>query len=81
MWITLVFVVLLTAASVRWIRRRRSFHSSSTAPKLTQDMLRQIEENGYLGDLDDEPLDMEEIRREEEEFFSESWDEPEEYGR
>jgi hypothetical protein len=50
------------------------------------DALRRIMEHGTLStgrydEDDDEPLDPEKAARAEEEFWAESWDEPEEYSR
>lgn len=67
--------VLLVAAAIRLRFRvvgRRSAHSG-----LNDDMIRQIEEHGRVEM--DEPLDREHIAREEERFWEETWDEPEEY--
>ncbi len=48
-------------------------------PPLTDDMIRRIEESGYIDVEDDEPLDMQHIRDEEERFLEETtWDEPDE---
>jgi hypothetical protein len=44
--------------------------SSLFAQSLTDDMVRQIEENGYI-DVD-EPLDLQEIQDEEERFWEEA---------
>ena len=45
---------------------------------MTDDMVRQIEDAGYI-DVD-EPLDLEEIQEEEERFWEEApWEEPEEF--
>ena len=46
---------------------------------LTDDMIRQIEEEGRLHIDDSEPLDLDEIREQEEQFWEESWDEPDEW--
>jgi hypothetical protein len=45
------------------------------------DALRRILETGSLPGEDDDPLDMDAAARAEEEFWRESWDEPEEYSR
>lgn len=57
----------------RWLRRVPDL----SAPALTDDMVRQIEESGFV-ELD-EPLDLEQIQDEETRFWNEaSWEEPEE---
>lgn len=54
-------------------RRQRLFEQA-----LTDEMVRQIEEVGYV-ELD-EPLDLQEIQEEEERFWEEApWEEPEEF--
>jgi hypothetical protein len=49
----------------------------SGEPVLTDDMVRQIEEQGRV-DVD-EPLDLEQIQDEEARFWEEQWDEPDEW--
>jgi hypothetical protein len=44
---------------------------------LSDDMVRQIEESGWVEV--DEPLDYEEIQQEEARFWEEPWDEPDEW--
>lgn len=57
-------------ARVRWM--------SGTSRTLTDEMVRQIEESGYV-DVD-EPLDLEEIQEEEARFWEEQpWEETDEY--
>lgn len=57
----------------RWYRT-----PSVTAPALTDDMVRQIEEGGSI-DFDD-PLDLEQIQEEEARFWEEQpWEDPEEW--
>jgi hypothetical protein len=61
---------------------RRAVPRTGPYPTVDDDAVRSILEAGRLStageDGDDEPLDMEEAARAEEEFFAESWDEPEE---
>ena len=47
-------------------------------PRIDEDDIRRIEEEGSLLTDDPEPLDLEQIGREEDEFWRETWDEPEE---
>jgi len=46
---------------------------------LSDDQIRRIEETGRLDVESEEPLDTDEIRRAEDEFWEETWDEPEEW--
>lgn len=56
----------------------RSRWMSGTSRTLTDEMVRQIEESGYV-DVD-EPLDLEEIQEEEARFWEEQpWEETDEY--
>jgi hypothetical protein len=71
----LILASLALAACVVCLRRLRAV---TAAPRLTDDMVRRIEEEGVLRAEEDEPLDLHEISDEEERFWSESWDEPEE---
>lgn len=61
------------------IYRSRLGRMGGRNESLTDDMIRRIEEHGAL-DVDDDALDMHHIRQEEERFFEETWDEPDEYG-
>ncbi len=60
--------------------RRARVPRSGAGPRVDDDAVRRILHTGRLGagDDDDAPLDMDEAARAEEEFFGESWDEPEE---
>jgi hypothetical protein len=58
-------------------RSRLTRATGSREPVLTDDMLRQIEQSGWI-ELD-EPLDLEEIQEEEARFWEEPWEEPEEW--
>ena len=55
------------------VRQRITAHIDR--PKLTDDDVRRIESGLYVEV--EEPLDLQTIREEEDEFWSESWDEPE----
>ena len=70
------FILALVGALAFYIRRQHV--TSLFAQTLTDDMVRQIEETGYI-DVD-EPLDLEEIQEEEERFWEEApWEEEEEF--
>lgn len=69
-------ILALTAGLIYQARRQRT--SALFAQGLTDDMVRQIEEQGSI-DVDD-PLDLEEIQEEEERFWEEApWEDPEEF--
>ncbi len=63
-----------------WICMRRRIRKSIEVPppRIDEDDIRRIEEEGSLLTDDPEPLDLEQIGREEDEFWKETWDEPEE---
>ncbi len=63
-----------------WISMRLKLKRARGAPvpQIDQDDIRRIEEEGALFADAPEPLDLEEIRREEDDFWRETWDEPEE---
>ncbi len=71
-----LFAALAAAAGFVFTRdllRRRRGRGTG----VTDDVLRQIEEQGRVEV--DEPLDLEEIRDEEDRFWGEPWDEPDEW--
>jgi hypothetical protein len=79
-WIWALIAVLVAAAGMR--HRARIAHVEDAPeglPRVDDDAIRRILREGSLRSPDDEPVDMEEAARAEEEFFDESWDEPEEY--
>ena len=53
-------------------------HAAGVGDPLPDDAVRAIVETGALSVEEDEPLDMREIEAEEERFWRETWDEPEE---
>lgn len=74
MYISLLFAALAVAAAMIYFTRLRR----EVGPKgLSDEQIRRIEEQGVIEI--DEPLDKEEIRAEEERFWAESWDEPDEW--
>jgi hypothetical protein len=68
---------ILALAGGLYYRSRQADVVARGGPTLSDDMLRQIEESGYI-ELD-EPLDLEEIEEEEARFWEEPWDEPDEW--
>jgi len=82
--VTLIWALLaalLGAAGVRHLARLRSGRAPRGGPRVDDEAVRRIIETGSLPRVDDEPLDMEEAARAEEEFWDQHWDEPEEYQR
>lgn len=69
------FAVLVAVTGILY-RRRLGALRRRDGSVLTDDMVRRIEEHGSVEA--EEPLNWEEIRAEEERFWEESWDEPEE---
>jgi hypothetical protein len=67
-------VLTLAAVIVRLVRNR----APRSDQPLTDDMVRHIEQHGTLRVEDHEPLDLDGVRAEEDAFWSETWDEPEE---
>lgn len=68
---------LVVAAGLR-ARARKRAALAPLLPEIDDEAVRSIVETGSLGAEGDEPLDLVEIDQEEERFWSESWDEPEE---
>ena len=63
-----------------WISMRRKIRKGMAVPppRIDEDDIRRIEEEGALHIDDPEPLDLQQIAREEDEFWKETWDEAEE---
>jgi hypothetical protein len=72
-----VLLGILALAGGLIYRSRLTRVTGSSEPVLTDDMLRQIEQSGWI-ELD-EPLDLDDIQEEEARFWEESWEEPEEW--
>lgn len=82
-WIWILFGALAGMAGFRYRSRLRASRPGGP-PRVDDAAVRRILEQGTLAAEDedeDEPLDMREAARAEEEFWRDSWDEPEEYGR
>ncbi len=75
-WSLLVLLTLAAGVALR-VRLRR--HLRSPPPTVDDDALREILYEGTLSTDEDEPLDLREIDEEERRFWSEQWDEPEEW--
>lgn len=83
--LTLVFAVLAVLVALAGLRRRREVSAETRrrgGPDVDDEAMRRIQEEGRMGSAfedEDEPLDLDEIDREERRFWEESsWDEPEE---
>ena len=75
-WIVLAGLLVAAGFSVH---QRRRDALASPPPRLDDEAVRRILETGQLAVDEDEPLDLAEIEEEEERFWSESWEEPEEW--
>ena len=74
-WVGLI--VLAFAAGIS-LRARLREHVRPLIPAIDDEAVQAILSTGTLT-VDDEPLDISEIDEEERRFWSESWDEPEEW--
>jgi hypothetical protein len=79
-WIWIFFGVLVLLAGVRYRHRLRAMRRPRATPTIDDDAIRHIIGTGRLPKRNaDARLDMKEAERAEEEFWAESWDEPDEY--
>jgi hypothetical protein len=78
---TISILALLMVACLTTVVRRRRAKSPPQAGWLTDDMVEGIISHGRLSGrwVPEEALDLEEIAKEEERFWSETWDESEPY--
>lgn len=79
LWPVLWFL-LGALVAYAWISTRRRIKKLIEVPplRIDEDDIRRIEEEGVLFKDDPEPLDLKQINREEDEFWRETWDDPEE---
>jgi hypothetical protein len=79
-WLGIILGFLAALAGIRYVMRLRETVGSASAT-LTDEQIRRIEDEGWIavGAEDEEPLDLDDIAQEEERFWTESWDEPEDY--
>jgi len=80
LWIVLwlALTALMLGAAVRLHLRRKEL-TASPLPRVDDAAIHAILETGELTVDEDEPLDLSEIDESEERFWSESWDEPDEW--
>ncbi len=71
-------LVAVLAIAAGWAVRRRL--GARTRTGVTDDMMRQIETRGVVDAEDVDPLDLSRAQAEEDAFWTQTWDEPEEYG-
>lgn len=78
---SLFWIVLAGAAALVGMRYRRRIAAvkDSSSPRVDDEALRTILEEGRLAVEEEEPLDLDEAARAEEEFWNEHWDEPDEF--
>jgi len=73
------FLVGLAAASGLRLRARLTRWRAKSSPLVDDEAVRRIVEEGVFEAVEAEPLDLDEIADEERRFWSELWDEPEEW--
>lgn len=79
-WLWMLLAALVGLAGLRYRSRLRGVRPSPRAPVVDDAALRAILEEGRLRtDEEDEPLDLDAAARAEDEFWNESWDEPDEF--
>lgn len=71
-----IFLLALLGAAAAIVMRRRIRDYIRGPDVLDDDMIRRIEQDGVVEV--EEPLDLDEVREEEERFWSETWDIPDE---
>jgi hypothetical protein len=71
-----IVAALLAITAGLLYRNRLDYVSGEDPAALDDDLIRQIERDGWI-ELE-EPLDLDHIREQEQRFWEESWDEPDE---
>lgn len=77
-WFWIVLAAIVAAAGIAKGARMREIRRDAS-PAVDDQTIRRILEDGTVSSPEDEPLDLEEVARAEEEFWNEDWDEPEEF--
>jgi hypothetical protein len=80
-WLSTALAALAALAGVRYLWRLRAGRESGGVPRVDDAALQRILATGSLPAEEPDALDMDAAARAEEEFWGESWDEPEEYHR
>jgi len=76
LWMLFWTVLAALTVAAGWSLYERRRRLKVRAPVLDDDAIRRILETGELHVEEDEPLNLAEIDQEEERFWSETWDEP-----
>lgn len=75
---SLLFLGIALLVLLAGLLARRRVERSKREDGLSDEMVRRIEREGSVRFEARRPLDLDEIRREEDEFWAQTWDEPEE---
>lgn len=73
----LTLLLALLAVLAGWLIRKRIRAARENEREVTDAVVRQIERQGRLEYDPHEPIDLDEIRKEEDAFWAQTWDEPE----
>ena len=73
-WLTVLTALAVAAVVARRLRSQ----GGARGDLVTDEIVRRIEREGALQVEEYEPLDLDDVRDEEDAFWSETWDEPEE---
>ncbi len=78
-----LFVILAAVVLLGGLLRRRQVRRTveGEEPVVTDELLRTLLDEAGRDEEESNPLDEDEIRRAEDEFWRQEWDEPEEWGR
>lgn len=76
---TLIWTGLGALVVVGGLAVRRRIRASRDRPVLDDDAVRRIVDTGRFPGDEDPPLDIDEIEEAEDRFWSESWDDPEDW--
>jgi hypothetical protein len=80
LWILFWAMSSALAVAAGWSLHERRRRLTRARPVVDDDAIQHILETGELWVEEDAPLDLEEIDQEEERFWSETWDEPDDWG-
>ena len=74
-----IVALVVAIAGIHRLARVRSLRASARLPRIDDEALERIIRTGRIETDDEDPLDLNAAACAEEEFWEESWDEPEEY--